>query len=137
MDIASFTPDNDFFDNLILKFSKQLVNLDYHDMAYIRKCEDLSVFDAHKESECESDTFVKDFLEEVYKRIEGKKPNQVLVCIGHDTSCPILMETMSHLNTFCDNFDETTEIRWGIYETEENEPMRLVVAVGNNEVNNH
>lgn len=132
MEIVTFTPNNEFFDNLILKFAKQLVNLDYHDLAYIRQCKDITVFDAYKESEFESDTFVKDFLEEVYKRIEGKKHDQVLVCIGHDTSCPILMETMSHVNTFCDNFNEDTEIRWGIYETDENEPMRLIVAIGHN-----
>lgn len=130
MEIKTSIPNEQFFDDLLAKFEKQMVNLDYNDMACIKRCKDITVFDAYKEAECDSDSFVENFLSDVYKRIEGKQLNQVLVCIGQNSSCPILIETLAHLNTFCDNFNEDTEIKWGIYETQENEPMRLIVATG-------
>lgn len=130
MEIKTFIPNEQFFDDLLAKFEKQMVNLDYNDMAGIKRCKDVTVFDAYKESTYDSDTFAENFLSDVYKRIEGKQHNQVLVCIGQNSSCPILIETLAHLNTFCDNFNEDTEIKWGIYETQENEPMRLIVATG-------
>lgn len=132
MEIKIFIPNEQFFDDLLAKFEKQMVNLDYNDMACIKRCKDITVFDAYKEAACDSDSFVEKFLGDVYKRIEEKQPNQVLVCIGQNSSCPILIETLAHLNTFFDNFNEDTEIKRGIYETAENEPIRIVLAIGYN-----
>ena len=132
MDIKSFIPDDKFFDDLVAKFEKEYISLDYRDILTIRRCEDITVYEAGKDSSFtgNTDAFVDTFLKEVRTHIEGRNIDQVLVCIIPDNDESILMETMSHLNDFMEIFGEETEARWGFCHSEEGTPMRLIVAIG-------
>lgn len=132
MDLKSFIPDDKFFDDLVAKFEKEYISLDYRDILTIRRCEDITVYEAVKDSSFNgnADAFVDTFLKEVRTHIDGRNIDQVLVCIIPDNDESILMETMSHLNDFMETFGEETEARWGFCHCEEGTPMRLIVAVG-------
>lgn len=132
MDLKSFRPDDKFFDDLVAKFEKEYISLDYRDILTIRRCEDITVYEAVKDSSFNgnADAFVDTFLKEVRTHIDGRNIDQVLVCIIPDNDESILMETMSHLYDFMEIFGEETEARWGLCHCEEGTPMRLIVAVG-------
>lgn len=134
MEIKSFIPDDKFFDDLVAKFEKEYISLDYRDILTIRRCESITVYEAVKDSSFtgNADAFVDIFLKEVRTHIEGRNIDQVLVCIIPDNDESILMETMSHLNDFMETFGEETEARWGFCHSKEGTPMRLIVAVGKN-----
>lgn len=132
MDLKSFRPDDKFFDDLVAKFEKEYISLDYRDILTIRRCEDITVYEAVKDSSFNgnADAFVDTFLKEVRTHIDGRNIDQVLVCIIPDNDESILMETMSHLYDFMEIFGEETEARWGLCHSEIGTPMRLIVAVG-------
>lgn len=134
MDLKSFIPDDKFFDELVAKFEKEYISLDYRDILTIRRCEDIKVYEAVKDSSFNgnADAFVDTFLKEVRTHIDGRNIDQVLVCIIPDNDESILMETMSHLNDFMEIFGEETEARWGFCHSEKGTPMRLIVAIGKN-----
>lgn len=134
MELKTFRPDDKFFDDLVAKFEKEYISLDYRDILTIRRCEDITVYEAVKDSSFmgDADKFIDTFLKEVRIHVEGQNIDQVLVCIIPDNEESILMETMCHLNDFMEIFDEETEARWGLCHSEEGTPLRLIVAVGKN-----
>jgi len=132
MELKTFRPDDKFFDDLVAKFEKEYISLDYRDILTIRRCEDITVYEAVKDSSFtgNADAFVDTFLKEVRTHIGGRNIDQVLVCIIPDNDESILVETISHLNDFMDIFGEEIETRWGFCHSTEGTPMRLIVAIG-------
>lgn len=132
MELKTFRPDDKFFDDLVAKFEKQYISLDYRDILHIMRSKDIIVYEAVKDSSFtgNADEFVDTFLKEVKTHIDGRNVDHVLVCMISDNEDSILMETLSHLNDFMDIFDEKTEARWGFCHSENGTPMQLIVAVG-------
>lgn len=132
MELKPFTPDDQYFDNLVTKFEKEYISLDHSDILTIKRCKDILVYDAVKDSSFvgNADEFVDAFLTEISKQLEGQNADHVLLCIVLDKKESVLMETISRLNDFMDVFNEDTEARWGLCHNEDDEPMRIVVAIG-------
>lgn len=132
MELKTFRPDDKFFDDLVAKFEKEYISLDYRDILTIRQCKDITVYEAVKDSSFtgNADAFVDTFLKEVKTHIDGRNVDHVLVCMISDNEESILMETLSHLNDFMEIFGEETEARWGLCHSKNGTPMQLIVAVG-------
>lgn len=133
MKINSFVPDNTFFEELITQFvnpPKAIIDLTDDDMANIKRCKDITVFEAHNDSTPEQGPeFLENFVAEVKKRVEGKQFDHVLICIGFDQAAPILGDINVHIHDIYSFFKESSEVTCGIYINNE-EPLRFIVAVG-------
>lgn len=132
MKLLPFRPDDQYFEDLVAKFEKDCINLDYRDVLAIRQCKVISAYEAIKDSSfsCNVDEFVGTFLKEVKKQIQGQSVNHVLVCIIPDSEKSILMETLSLLYDFMEIFEEKTEVHWGLGQNEVGVPMRLIAVIG-------
>lgn len=132
MELKPFIPDDKFFDDLAEKFKNEYISLDYRDLLYVRRCKDIMVYEAVRNSSFDGsvDEFVDTFLKEVRTHLEGQIIDHVLVCIIPDNDVSILMETMCHLNEFMEILGKKTEARWGLCHGEEGIPMRLIVVIG-------
>lgn len=132
MKVKQFIPDDLYLDNLVTGLKNQYINLDLTDIVNIKKCKEVLVYEATKDEnfDGDSDQFVETFFAEVRGLQQDKGADHVVMCIAYDASDPISLESMSHINDFCELFDEDTEVRWGMSQNEGGVPMRIVVAIG-------
>jgi len=132
MELKPFTPNDQYFDDLVTKFEKEYISLDHIDILIIKRCKDILVYEAVKDSSFvgNADEFANAFLTGVREQLEGQNADHVLLCIVLDNKESILMETISRLNDFMDVFNEDTEARWGLCHNDDGTPMRLILAVG-------
>lgn len=130
MEIKQFIPDGQYFDVLIAKSVNPFIKLDSSDIAFIKRCKDVTVFEATKDSPSEdNDAFVDNFFKEIKKSLEGGAPDQVLLYISTE-SAQLSMDTMMNINAFCEIFLKKSEVRYGLYQNEGNNPLHIVIAVG-------
>lgn len=133
MKINSFTPDNIFFEELISLFDnppKAIFHLTDDDMANIKRCKDITVFEAYNDSTPEQGPeFLENFIADIKARVEGKQFEHVLICIGFDQVVPIMGDIFVYMHDLYSFFKENAEVTCGIYIDNE-EPLRFIVAVG-------
>ena len=130
MEIKQFIPDGQYFDVLIAKSVNPSIKLDSSDIAFIKGCNEVTVFELTKDSPSEdTDAFVDNFLMEVKNRVDGESPDHVLLYIGAE-SAQLPMDTMMSINAFCEIFPKKSEVRYGLYQNEGNNPLHIVIAIG-------
>lgn len=84
MEIKQFKADDQYWENLIGNLKKQYISLDYHDIVTIKKCKDVHVYTASKDSSFngDADEFVHIFIDDVKTLLDGQTPDCVLISMS-------------------------------------------------------
>ena len=113
----------------LIQNEESMINLDRNDIKAILMGKEGILYQAVQDEGVDNSTFMKDFFNELKKKVEVRTCTSMLISIGMSQDSPLMMEDLEVINDFFESFDnESLEAKWGIKNNDEGMRMTLLTV---------